>query len=657
MWRLRNTNDVVVLIGQIPPTAEYYSFTTFALWRPYSFIFASLGDSANTFNLKYDHDTGLFAYIVCFAEMKEKHDVDMHLIVDDGVNGSSSSSRRRNDDKKSAYEIVMRSLVASGLSKDAINVLVLPPQPTIDNNNNNNTTTASSCSPWTYYELVLRIFRFRNQTEGEIYLQCHDQPFYYVSANNSDLLLTTTTSTTTNTKSYDTATCSSDDDITTGTCKRTDDTNNGDDNNNNNNDNDNVDVNKNEQTIPTNPHQWWLPPSNPTGFKSRSHPKNIWEKEENLTSSFIQYGYDVITDLHRIFQKITKIDDEETNNEVKRNDMDMNLFNYTNHSFGPLFIAAGTECLRDNIECLGGCPDAAYFGLNVAAKQQDDDGDGNHSSASSHNFETLAAWPTLNELHVVTMVNHRVLNASIYGSVALLTSRSRHVDPKHMTRNIRATSVGVTSYDFLDGSEHDDDDGLSSSLFVTWVFTRNPNHCRVIKQQQQQQQQHPQQLPSRRRLFGCTVINKRHISSSRYVTYCERIYLNPLTGTGPDYDSILPARLFRLFLKDGDKHNRLEKRRDELHKEEKISLLDDIPGNNLDIPFSNIRLPPSRDVITLDGKAPLRFLHIIKVRHVYSYQFPISFLCNEKIFTLINLCLEGKKGRKKSCDQQDKQML
>jgi hypothetical protein len=575
MWRLRNTNDIVVLIGQISPTAEYYSFTTFALWRPYSFIFASLGDSANTLNLKYDHGTGLFAYIVCFAETKKSHEVDMRLIVDDGVNGingSNSRRRRRNDNKKSAYEIVMRSLVASGLSKDAINVLVLRPQPTIDNNNkNNNTTAVSSYSPWTYYELVLRIFRFRNQTERDIYLQCHDQPFYYVSANNSDLLLTTITSTTTNTTSYDTATCSSDDGIITGSCKSTDDINNGDDNNNNN----NVDVNKNTRTIPTNPHQWWLPPSDPTGFRSRFHPKNVWEKEENLTSSFIQYGYDVITDLHRVFQKRTNVDDEEKNNEVERNNMDMNLFNYTNHSFGPLYIAAGTECLKDNTECLGGCPDAAYFGLNVVAEQQDDDGGNgggsNHSSASSHNFETLTAWPTINELHVVTMVNHRVLNTSIYGSVALLTSRSRHVDPKHMTRNIRATSVGVTSYDFLDGSEHDDDDGPSSSLFVTWVFTRNPNHCRIIKQQQQQQQQqqHPQQLPSRRRLFGCTVINKRHISSSRYVTYCERIYLNPLTGTGPDYDSILPARLFRLFLKDGYRNNILEKRRDELHKKRK----------------------------------------------------------------------------------------
>jgi len=615
MWRLRNTNDVVVLIGQIPPTAEYYSFTTFALWRPYSFIFASLGDSANTFNLKYDHDTGLFAYIVCFAETKKNHDVDMSLIVDDGVNGSSSSSRR-NDNRKSAYEIVMRSLVASGLSKDAINVLVLPPQPTIDNNNNsnNNTTTVSSYSPWTYYELVLRIFRFRNQTEGDIYLQSHDQPFYYVSVNNSDLSLTTTTSTTTNTTTYDTATCSSDDGITTGTCNSTDDTHNGDGNN------DKVNINKSKntqtQTIPANPHQWWLPPSDPTGFKKRFHPKNVWEKEANLTSSFIQYGYDVITDLHRLFQKRTNVDDEE-----ERNNMDINLFNYTNHSFGPLHIASGTECLRDNTECLGGCPDAAYFGLNVAVEQQDDDGaggaEGNHSSTSFHNFETLTAWPTINELHVVTMVNHRVLNASIYGSVALLTSRSRHIDPKHMTSNIRATSVGVTSYDFLGGSEH----GPSSSLFVAWVFTRNPNHCRIIRQQQQQQQQQPQQLSSRRRLFGCTVINKRHISSSRYVTYCERIYLNPLTGTGPDYDSILPARLYRLFLEDGDRNNRLEKRSDELHKEEKIFLLEDIPDNNFDIRFSNIRSPPSRDVITFDGKVPLRFLHIIKVSHAYVDQF------------------------------------
>jgi hypothetical protein len=101
----------------------------------------------------------------------------------------------------------------------------------------------------------------------------------------------------------------------------------------------------------------------------------------------------------------------------------------------------------------------------------------------------------------------------------------------------------------------------------------------------------------------------------------------------------------------------LKKRRDELRKEEKISLLDDMPCNNLDIPFSTIRLPPSRDVITLDGKGPLRFFHIIKVRHACAYQFPMSFLRNEKILALINLCLEEEKIIIISCDQQDKQML
>jgi len=33
-------------------------------------------------------------------------------------------------------------------------------------------------------------------------------------------------------------------------------------------------------------------------------------------------------------------------------------------NFGPLRIR-GLDCLRENTECLGDCPDAAYFGLNI----------------------------------------------------------------------------------------------------------------------------------------------------------------------------------------------------------------------------------------------------------------------------------------------------
>jgi hypothetical protein len=49
---------------------------------------------------------------------------------------------------------------------------------------------------------------------------------------------------------------------------------------------------------------------------------------------------------------------------VNNNSRSTNI-NYTNHSFGPLYVSEGTDCLRHDTEYLGGCPDAACFGLNV----------------------------------------------------------------------------------------------------------------------------------------------------------------------------------------------------------------------------------------------------------------------------------------------------
>ena len=76
--------------------------------------------------------------------------------------------------------------------------------------------------------------------------------------------------------------------------------------------------------------------------------------------------------------------------------------------FAPLRIV-GLDCLKDQTECLGDCPDAAYFGPNI---EEDSD-----------KIEMLSL-DTADELHVVTLVNHRLLNAASYGSIAVLKSAS-----------------------------------------------------------------------------------------------------------------------------------------------------------------------------------------------------------------------------------------
>jgi hypothetical protein len=68
---------------------------------------------------------------------------------------------------------------------------------------------------------------------------------------------------------------------------------------------------------------------------------------------------------------------------------------------GPLLIKK-LDCLKSaSDECLGDCPDAAYFGPNIL-----DDSD---------DIEMLRLQ-TDDDLHVVTMVDHRALSAAKYGS-------------------------------------------------------------------------------------------------------------------------------------------------------------------------------------------------------------------------------------------------
>ena len=53
MWNL-GEKDAVVLLARKPPTVEYFSFTTFALFMPgRGLTFSSLGDSVNSHNIKH----------------------------------------------------------------------------------------------------------------------------------------------------------------------------------------------------------------------------------------------------------------------------------------------------------------------------------------------------------------------------------------------------------------------------------------------------------------------------------------------------------------------------------------------------------------------------------------------------------------------------
>ena len=122
-------------------------------------------------------------------------------------------------------------------------------------------------------------------------------------------------------------------------------------------------------------------------------------------------------------------------------------------AFTPLRIH-GLECLEKGTECLGDCPDAAYYGPHVLP--------------DSDRVEMLSLGSD-DTLHLVSLVDHQKLGAATYGSVALLVPAPAHAAALSKTRmSIRATSIGVTSFDLPAEREHP---------FWTWAFTRNPSHC------------------------------------------------------------------------------------------------------------------------------------------------------------------------------------
>lgn len=200
------------------------------------------------------------------------------------------------------------------------------------------------------------------------------------------------------------------------------------------------------------------------------------------------------------------------------------------------------------------CPDAAYFGPHI--REDSDD------------IEMLRLQSDA-ELHLVTLVNHRELNVSHYSSIALLTPATSSASTLSKTRmKVRATSVGVTSFDFPP----------SRDLFVSWAFSRNPDHC--------------ERLTAARAVDGCTVVLEEAVKLDGYLTYCERIYLNPVTATGPDWSDVLPARLYHFTLNEAQ------------------STQPDPTAESATI-FAKLRLPAPVPVATYPGE-PLRFLHIVK---------------------------------------------
>jgi hypothetical protein len=78
--------------------------------------------------------------------------------------------------------MVEAALVKSGLSADAINLVVVPSDLHLFEDALH---VAGQVRLGTYYETVLRLFRFQNQTDGDAYLQSHP-PVFYVKGEHAD---------------------------------------------------------------------------------------------------------------------------------------------------------------------------------------------------------------------------------------------------------------------------------------------------------------------------------------------------------------------------------------------------------------------------------------------------------------------------------------
>ena len=319
------------------------------------------------------------------------------------------------------FHLVEEALVASGLPASAIN---LAPVPSTLGLLDDIIHVGGQIRLGTHFEVLMRLFRFHNQTEGDAYLHSYP-PVYYLRGTHGD--------------------------------------------------------------------DTFLPSSKAPGYRSRAHPESV--DEAPLSVAFASYGRDILT---RIESALLY---EHVPSPTRRLTVLVAL------SFAPLKII-GLECLRQRTKCLGDGPDAAYFAPNVH---------------EMHDEMELMRLQSDDELHIVVICHHRSLNASVYGSIAMVkpSSRSaRTLSKSFMT--VRATSLGVTSFDF----------GMEPTPFVAWAFTRNPRHCSQLNGV----------------VHGCSIVWDEQVPRDGYLTYCERVYLNPASGLGPDWDKLLPARLYHVRL-------------------------------------------------------------------------------------------------------------
>mmetsp|Transcript_423 Transcript_423/g.1085 ORF Transcript_423/g.1085 Transcript_423/m.1085 type:complete len:953 (+) Transcript_423:294-3152(+) len=442
MWNLRDPKDAVVLIARVPPKCDYFGLTTFALWvadgRP-GIPFSSLGDSLNNY-----HDTtpvssssggseapssGLFAHVVT-------------------ANSKTAS-------------LLTDALAESGISRSAIHVVQIPVAGNAAASALNFSLPLGS-SFWypkggAMFEVVMRLFRFENQTLGEEYLSSFP-PVFYVEGHH--------------------------------------------------------DGSESGQPKLSTPR-----------YKDRSHPDTVRE-DECFGEAFAQYGKDLVKTVGRALRR------------------DLTALHPI--VFQPLKIR-GLECLRDHTNCLGDSPDAAYFGPNI-----DHDGE-----------EIPLLQLEEHQVHLVTLVDHKAANTSVYSSVAILAPPNRKQDTLSRSRMaIRGTRLGVTSLDFAEsrgqranrpgvnknGDNDDSADAHRNRHFVSWAFSRNPVFCDRLLAGSAAAAATEDGNENTVVVDGCTVVEASDVPLGGYMTYCERVYLNPVTGLGPDWNAILSARLYTLDL-------------------------------------------------------------------------------------------------------------
>ena len=364
-------------------------------------------------------------------------------------------------------DLVERALVSSGLPAAAINLVAVPSTLGLLDDVLH---AGGQLRLGTYFEVLARLFRFHNQTAGDEYLHSHPPCFYLRGDHDDDSLLAGSV----------------------------------------------------------------LP-----GYRSRAHPDSV--DEMPLAEAFTRHG-------NTMLARVTQAFREQTQRAAA-------LVSTT--SFAPLKII-GLECLEQRTKCLGDGPDAAYFAPNVHAERDEmelhqlktDDVTMPRarriancwalqvllhtafvlSSVCSPNASDVLLGSSrggrAQEVHVVTLVHHRLLNASVYGSVAMVKPGwpSAPTLSKSFMR-VRATPLGVTSFDFPPVS--------AAAPFISWAFTRNPLHCGWLR-------------GSHAAVDGCSVVEDEHVPRDGFLTYCERVYLNPATGLGPDWDNLQPARLYHV---------------------------------------------------------------------------------------------------------------